>query len=202
MSCLISQGECWVSKSRKSKPASARTDTSTFGDPAVPTTVLPDFKRSLTAFIWVRSLHLARYGRRRPPAGADGAADSLMPAAEHRPAGLATPPGGQKPAPAGICRRRAGPRGTGAPASGQKSAPVHATASTRPSRARAGAPGTPCARFGPRDRADPTFARTPSETCVQEGEHHDGAAAHPRERPERRRHAAEQRIEFPGPAPI
>jgi hypothetical protein len=40
-SCLISQAECWVSNSRKSYPASARIDTSTFGPAVVPTTVLP-----------------------------------------------------------------------------------------------------------------------------------------------------------------
>src|SRR6267378_5838765 len=55
-SCLISQGECWVSKSTKSYPASARIDTSTFGAPVVPTTVLPDLMESLMAFIWRRCL--------------------------------------------------------------------------------------------------------------------------------------------------
>src|SRR5262245_7251475 len=64
MSCLISQGECWVSKSRKSKPESASADTSTFGEPPVPTMVCPDFKRSLTAFICVRNLQRSADSRR------------------------------------------------------------------------------------------------------------------------------------------
>src|SRR5947207_15473163 len=55
-SCLISQAECWVSNSRKSYPASARIDTSTFGVTVVPTTVLPDLMESLMAFIWRRCL--------------------------------------------------------------------------------------------------------------------------------------------------
>src|SRR5436305_1432339 len=55
-SCLISQAECWVSNSRKSYPASARIDTSTFCVTVVPTTVLPNLMASLMAFIWRQCL--------------------------------------------------------------------------------------------------------------------------------------------------
>src|SRR5215472_6259208 len=55
-SCLISQAECWVSNSRKSYPALARTDTSMSGVTVVPTTVLPDLMDFLMAFIWRRYL--------------------------------------------------------------------------------------------------------------------------------------------------
>src|SRR5262245_9778420 len=50
----LSQPECRVSNSRKSYPASARIDTSTFGVTVVPTTVLPDLMESLMAFTWPR----------------------------------------------------------------------------------------------------------------------------------------------------
>ena len=47
-----STGECWVSKSMKSNPESANIAMlSSKMDPAVPTTVLPAFNRSLIGFM-------------------------------------------------------------------------------------------------------------------------------------------------------
>jgi len=54
--CLISQAECWVSNSRKSYPASARIDTSTFGVTVVPTTVSTDLNGVFDGVIWRRCL--------------------------------------------------------------------------------------------------------------------------------------------------